>query len=139
MSSKGYEVYENVSREILDSVKVGDKIKCNLAKKPSTVVGVSENYFVMIQKNFGLTYYSVCEKKRVDFGRRNFEKDQFRIGPDFWIFGFLSKDFSFDDNEQYRWNDENWIKEYLQSFEEGISQLSERKSIGVGRIEIKRK
>ena len=48
--SKQYSHYSNITKEILDTVKVGDLIKINDWKKPMRVKAVSENYFVMTKK-----------------------------------------------------------------------------------------
>lgn len=42
-----YVRYSNVTREILDTVCVGDLIKINEWKVPLRVKAVSENYFVL--------------------------------------------------------------------------------------------
>lgn len=57
-----YVNYKNITREILDSVKVGDTVKCNDWEESMKVVGVSDNYFVMVDGD----YYSICEKKPID-------------------------------------------------------------------------
>ena len=120
-----YVDYKDVTKEVLDSVKVGDMIKCNDWVKPMKVIGVSENYFVMIDKIFRETFYSVCEKKVVDHSRNNYTKGSFRIGTDDYLFG------------DYKWNDEEFIKKYLQEFETGETQLSVRRAIDLKSISIK--
>ena len=47
---KEYVHYPTVTREILDTIKVGDLIRVNDWKKPMRVKAVSENYFVMTKK-----------------------------------------------------------------------------------------
>lgn len=45
-----YRHYDNITKEILDSIKAGNLIRINDWKRGMRVVGVSDNYFVMIQK-----------------------------------------------------------------------------------------
>lgn len=48
--NKQYKHYTDVTREILDTIKIGDLIKINNWKKPMRVMAVSKNYFVMAVK-----------------------------------------------------------------------------------------
>lgn len=59
---KKYVYYSEVTREILNTIKVGDLVRVNNWDKPMQVKAVSENYFVMTQNMSGDTYYSVCSK-----------------------------------------------------------------------------
>lgn len=61
--TKQYVVYESITKELLDTVNVGDLILTNDSKQPLRVYGVSPNYFVMARRAFGQWLYSVCEKK----------------------------------------------------------------------------
>lgn len=45
-----YKHYTEITKEILDSIKAGMLVKINDWKRPMKVVGVSENYFCMIQR-----------------------------------------------------------------------------------------
>lgn len=120
----GYTHYKDVTKEILDNIKVGNLIKVNNWKKPMRVVGVSENYFCMIQKIFGKIYYSVCEKK--PWGGIRYNKmigGLFHCGTDNMIFGYFGFNYKFDDEEQ--------IKEYLNAFETGEIELSMRGTIPI--------
>lgn len=56
------EIYKNeeLTKEILDSIKVGDRI--SQTTKYMKVVGVSENYIFAIQNLFGEAYYSIFDK-----------------------------------------------------------------------------
>ena len=120
----GYTHYKDVTKEILDNIKVENLIKVNNWKKPMRVVGVSENYFCMIQKNFGKIYYSVCEKK--PWGGIRYNKmigGLFHCGTDNMIFGYFGFNYKFDDEEQ--------IKEYLNAFETGEIELSMRGTIPI--------
>jgi hypothetical protein len=123
-----YVNHENVTREILDTVKVGDLIKCNDWEAPMRVVGVSTNYFVMIQKAFGNTLYSVCEKIPCDHSRNHYNEDYFRIGTDDYIggCGFGSE-----------WDNADAVKKYLEEFESGETELSVRRAINLERISTK--
>lgn len=50
---KEYVHYTDITREILDTIKVGDLVKINDWTKPLRVKAVSENYFVMVNNLFG--------------------------------------------------------------------------------------
>lgn len=147
MSKKQYEYYsgEEVTKELLDGIKAGDLIKINDWKKPLRVKGCIDNYFVMATKQFGKDLYSVCEKKRWEYGQHNrMTPDMFHVSRDAWLFGWMGwKDFDFRDNYKYDFDNPEWCEAYLTSFEfapEGkeISKLSERSGIPIEEIYIKR-
>lgn len=132
---RGYEIYNEVSKEVLDSIRVGDLVKCNDWKVPYRVKGVSANYFVMARKQFGLWSYSICEKKPWPGIRHNaMTGGMFHIGPDAWLFGWAGwpcgRDYDFDDKEA--------TEKYLQSLEAGKTVISERRGCPVYNIAIKR-
>lgn len=146
--SKQYEHYvgEQVTKELLDSIKLGDLIKVNDWTKPLRVKGTSENYFVMATKQFGKTLYSVCEKKRRQEGQHNrMTPNMFHVSRDAWVFGWMGwKDFNLNDNYSYQLDNPEWVEAYLKSFEyvpEGqeLSRLSERVGIPIEEIWIKRR
>lgn len=122
-----YTTHENPTREELDSIQIGDLIKCNDWKRPLRVVGVSENYFVMVQNHFGDYCYSVCDKNPSDYSRNSREKGFPTIGPDAWIFGYF---------DGYDWKDQNFIKKYLGEWETGKTRFS-RRAVRLRRIAIK--
>lgn len=123
-----YAVYESITKEILNSIKKGDSVKCNDWKKPMKVVGVSPNYFVMTQKAFGETIYSVCEKIPCGHIRNNYNTGYYRIGTDDYIggCGFNGK-----------WEDEEAVMKYLEEFESGKIELSVRRAVNLTKIQIK--
>lgn len=126
----GYQVHEQVTKKVLDGIRVDDLIKVNDWKKPMRVRGVSENYAVMTESQFGKLYYSVIEKKPWDGVRYNAMRGGlFHCGKDDWIFGSTNFDYKFDDPTA--------IEKYLQEFEGGETHLSERNAIPIMRIEIK--
>lgn len=133
--SKEYIHYENVTREILDTIKVGDLIRVNDWKKPMRVKAVSENYFVMTQKQFGNTYYSVCSKLPWEGVRHNYMiGGMFHCGPDNWVFGFPT---SIDYDDLYEFENEEGNQKYLQEFERGESEISERRGIAIYDLYVK--
>ena len=110
-----YKHYTEITKEILDNIKVGMLVKINDWKRPMKVVGVSENYFCMIQKVCGKISYSVCEKKPWGGIRHNSMRGgMFHCGTDNMIFGYLGFDYKFDDKEQIKykpeWNGRSYIK-----------------------------
>ena len=127
---KQYKEYTEITKEILDQIKVGDFVKINDWKRPLIVVGVSENYFCMCRNAFGEILYSVCEKKPWNGIRHNsMIGEMFHCGTDNMVFGAPGFD--------YKFNDENEIKRYLQMFEEERIELSHRTSIPIHKISFK--
>lgn len=127
---KEYKHFQNVTKEILDSVKVGNFIKINSWKRPMKVVGVSDNYFVMIQKVCGKICYSVCEKKPWGGIRYNAMRGgMFHCGTDNMVFGLIDFDYKFDKREE--------IKRYLNAFESKEIELSQRNAVPIFELYIK--
>ena len=127
---KQYKEYTEITKEILDQVKVGDFVKINDWKRPLIVVGVSENYFCMCRNAFGEILYSVCEKKPWNGIRHNsMTGEMFHCGTDNMVFGAPGFD--------YKFNDENEIKRYLQMFEYEKIELSHRTSVPIYKISFK--
>ena len=125
-----YKHYTNISKEILDIIKVGNLVKINTWKKPMRVVGVSENYFCMCRNAFGKIIYSVCEKKQWEGIRHNLMLGgMFHCGTDNMVFGYPGFNYEFDDEEQ--------IKDYLQAFETEEIELSVRSSVPIYRLYVK--
>ncbi|MEG0898335.1 MAG: hypothetical protein RSF40_01315 [Oscillospiraceae bacterium] len=135
-----YKTYDEITKEVLDTVSVGDLIKVNDWKKPMRVVGVSENYFVMIEKLFGRTFYSVCEKITLPDGylHNDMQGGKFHCSTDNMIFGYVPKDFDMENGKQYDFDNEDWVKEYLQAFENKEIELSVRTGVAIKTIEIKK-
>ena len=79
---KSYLYYEEVTKDILDSIEVGNFVKCNGWRKPMMVVAVSKNYFIMIARHFKTFTYSICEKLPSKFTHNMYDEGCFRIGPD---------------------------------------------------------
>lgn len=127
MTKRNYVVHEQVTKEILDAIQVGDRVRCNAWGKPMQVVGVSPNYFVMHQNLFGKGFYSVCEKKSVEHSRNSYTKGNFRIGTDDYIFGAPGG---------YPWDDAEWVEAYLAGFESGKINLSVRRAVNLEKIAI---
>lgn len=126
-----YIKHENITKEILDTVKVGDYIKINDWKRGMKVRGVSANYFVMSVNAFGKPMYSICEKKPWGGIRHNaMTGGMFHCGTDSWIFGA-------PDLDSYMFDDEAQTAAYLESFERGESELSPRRAVPILTLEIK--
>ena len=135
MSKKEYIHYSDVTREVLDTIQVGDLIRVNDWIKPMRVKAVSENYFVMTKKQFGATYYSVCSKLPWKGVRYNAMRGgMFHCGPDSWLFG---APVSLGYDKLYEFENDEANKAYLQSFEDGESRISERKGIAIYDLYVK--
>lgn len=133
--AKEYIHYTDVTREILDTIKVGDLVKVNDWKKPMRVKAVSENYFVMTQKQFGDTYYSVCSKIPWDGVRHNsMIGGMFHCSSDDWIFG---TPLCIEYENVYQFKNEEVNQKYLQEFEDGKCHLSERRGVAIYDLYVK--
>lgn len=138
-----YKKFTDVTKELLDSVCVGDLIKINDWKKPLRVKGVSKNYFVMATKQFGKCVYSVCEKKPWGGTKHNsMVGGMFHVGDDDWIFG-SSAWLDFNNDGEYNFNNPEAVNAYLNTFElpegeEGRSALSERRAVPIYTFYIKK-
>ena len=125
-----YKHYTEITKEILDNIKVGMLVKINDWERPMKVVGVSENYFCMIQKVCGNICYSVCEKKPWGGIRHNSMRGgMFHCGTDNMVFGYFEFDYKFDDEIQ--------ITNYLKAFENGKIELSHRTSVAIWDLYVK--
>lgn len=123
---------KEITKEILDSIKVGDKVRCNDWKRSKRVVGVSTNYFVMATKCFGKWMYSVCQKNPFEGIKCNsLVGGYFSIGTDNWIFGAPMEN-------AYEFDNQIFVEQYLNAFENGDCELSLRRSCALFSIEIRR-
>lgn len=117
---------EDIKRDILDKIKKGYLVKLNNWKVPFRVMLSSENYFVMIRKQFGKTRYSVCDKKNLI------------SGTDDRIFGYLPKgEYDYENISLYE--NEEFLNEYLESFEKGETKISPRNRIKLTEVYYKKK
>lgn len=133
---KNYEHYDNVTKEILDTIKVGDLIKVNDWNKPMRVRAVSDNYFVMTQKNFGDLWYSVCSKlPRKEGSYNSMRGGMFHCSKDDWLFG---SPLQLEYKDLYTFENEEANQKYLQHFEDGKGRLSERNGIAIYDLYVKR-
>lgn len=131
-----YTHYENVTREVLDKIEVGDFVRVNDWKRPMKVKAVSENYFVMTQTMFGKTYYSVCSKLPWGGIKHNaMTGGMFHCGTDDYVFGHP---LSAGKKDLYQFNDHKTSMEYLKSFENKECAISERNGIPIFKIYIKK-
>lgn len=133
--NNNYTHYNNVTREILDTIKVGDLIKVNDWDTPMEVKAVSENYFVMTEDKGNDKYYSVCSKLPWDGIRYNsMVGGMFHCGTDNWVFGSsLQSEYE----NVYYFENEECNKKYLEEFERGECELSFRTSIAIYDLYVK--
>ena len=120
-----YETHNNISRELLDTIKRGDLVKCNDWKNALRVVATTNHFFLMARGAFGKTIYSVCDKRPLSYRGG----DHYRIGRDNLVFGHECG---------YKWETEEEALEYLSEFEHGEIELSHRGSVELEIINIKR-
>ena len=132
---KQYEIYEkpNITKELLNTIKVGDFIKVNTWKRPMKVIAVSENFFIMWKKHFDTWAYSICEKNKRGYAynmlyrpNRGFDDDEFVCGPDNYVFGHY--DYSIPED----------CEEALKELESGEMEVSQRRCWGISKLQVKR-
>lgn len=124
---KGYVIYTDITKELLDSLKTGDRVLLNEDKKSFKIIGTSKNYFLMTQNNFGKIYYSVCKKILCTRNYNNMQAGKFSVGADNYIWGRPTG---------YKFDDPKWIEEYLNDFESEKIKLT-RRAIALNSISIK--
>ena len=126
--NKQYIEYRNITKELLDSIKIGDLIKCNNWTVPLKVNAVSENYFVMVRKLFDKTEYSICQKTVPNWSRNNVSGTTPIIGVDNKLFNCIG-DYAIPEN----------AKELLRQMElkEMGMEMSVRSSVDLTIIKIK--
>lgn len=133
--NKEYTHYRNITREILDTIKVGDLIKINDWTKPLRVKAVSENYFVMVSNLFGKPLYSVCSKLPWKGTRHNaMIGGMFHCDTDNWLFG---SPLSLQYENLYRFENDEVNQAYLQEFENGEAEISERNGVPIYDLYVK--
>ena len=99
MTNNKYNKYQGLSitKELLDSIEIGDLIKINDWGKPLRVKCVSKNYVALAIKLFNKNIYSIIEKKmRIQGNHNEMQKGKFHVGPDNMIFGDLNFDYLFN-------------------------------------------
>ena len=133
--NKQYAHYSNITREVLNTIKVGDLVKVNDWAKPMRVKAVSENFFVMTQKQFKDTYYSVCSKLPWNGVKHNkMTGGMFHCGSDDWIMG---SPLCVNYDKVYEFDDPKISALYLKEFEDGKTHISERNGIPIYDLYVK--
>lgn len=120
-----YVKYANPDKGVLDTVRVGDLIKCNYWTAPLRVKAVSENYFIMVRNCFGKALYSICDKRPSGFSRNYIKEGKPTIGLDYYIFG------------KFDYLNQEDIEAAIAELESGEMELSVRKSCALDTIYIK--
>lgn len=129
-----YEIYEkpDITKELLNTIKVGDCIKVNTWKRPLKVIAVSENFFIMWKPHFKTWMYSICEKNKRGYEhnliyrpRNGFMADEFVCGHD-------------DHYCKYDYSDVDECQKALVDLENGDIEVTTRYGWGIWHLEIKR-
>jgi hypothetical protein len=129
-----YEIYEHpdITKELLNTIKVGDFIKVNTWKRPLKVIAVSENFFIMWRPHFKTWMYSICEKNKRGYAHNmiyrpecGFDDDEFVCGAD-------------DHFTKYDYSNEKECKKALKELEKGTLEVTTRHGWGIWHLEIKR-
>ncbi len=134
---KQYTHYTNITRAILDAIKVGDLVKVNNWRSPMTVKAVSNNYFVMTQTARGKRYYSVCSKlpwASEEAVHNRMCGGMFHCSTDDRLFGSI---LIMDYPDLYQFENEEANNKYLMQFETGEIELSERNGIAIHDLYVK--
>ena len=138
-----------ITREVLDSIRVGDWISVNMWTFPLRVYAVSDNFFVMARWIFNSWIYSVCEKTPRKYQHNSVTPGYFHCGRDFWTFG--APVWSRFDCKGYDFKNKEATQAYINSFEDAslndigsdgngeVSRISERNALPINYIEILRR
>jgi len=105
---------------LLNSLKLGDKLAINDWKAKYTVCGISQNY---ILAHYG-QHYTIIQRTPMPDGYcyNGVRGGDIRCAPDWWIFGWMS-----DKWDDYQFNNEEWVKDYLYSLESGETEMSQKR------------
>lgn len=137
--------YTDITKELLDSIKVGDLVAIQGWDSLLEVKCVSDNYFVMADTSPDKQgWYSICEKKLSPYTHNDMRKGLFHCGTDFWIFGYINPDDDFSDDPNgdvnpYTFTNQKFNESYMASLESGETQLSARTSVPIYELYLKRK
>lgn len=131
---KNYEEYsgENLNREVLDSLKIGNKILFDDSKFTMRVYGVSENYVLTGRCSFdGNFIYSIIRKEMWagQYGAMN--KNTFIHGPDNKVHGYLHP-------HAYELDNPDFVRDYLDDLERGRIEMSAKSSRSFYKLSVKR-
>lgn len=122
----------NITKELLDTIKVGDKVRINNWRAYFDVVAVSKNYFIMTRPVKDTFLYSICEKNKRGYEHNlcyqpkcGFSSDEFVCGADdHWC--------------KYDYSKKNELKLAIKELEEGELKVSTKRGLGIKKIYIKR-
>ena len=111
--------------EVVNSLKLGDKLAINDWKAKYTVCGISPNF---VLAHYG-QHYTIISRKPTpsDYHFNGVRGGEIRCAPDWWIFGYV---------DGYRFTDENWVTKYLTTLEEGETEMSQKKHATVWFISV---
>lgn len=129
-----YEIYDktDITKELLNTIKVGDFIKVNTWKRPLKVIAVSENFFIMWKPHFKTYVYSICEKNKRGYEHNLFYRPHNGFMADEFVCG---SDNYFD---KYNYSDERECRKALKELESGKLEVTTRYGWGIWHLEIKR-
>lgn len=109
--------------QILKHLQSGQAVQINNWDTVMTVAGISDRYVLVydpaLRDNTSHEYSVLCKLPDAD--------GIFWCAPDDWIFGYA---------EGYHFNDTNWVKKYLDDFENGENRMSHRNRAPIVFIEV---
>ena len=102
--------------EVLQNIRLGDKLAINDWKARYTVCGISPNY---VLAHYG-QHYTIIAKHPTgkDYWYNGVRGNEIRCAPDWWIFGY---------KDGYNFTDEKWVHQYMQELENGFTEMSKKK------------
>lgn len=137
---------DQITREVLDSIKVGDWVGVNMWISPLRVYAVSNNFFVMARWTVRGWMYSVCEKTPRRHQYNGIIPGYYHCGDDYWLFG--APVWSRFGCNGYDFKNEEAAQAYINSFEDAslndigsggqLSCISYRRAVPIKFIEILR-
>lgn len=128
-----YNIYEknDITKELLNTIKFGDYIKINTWKMPMKVIATSDNFIILLKKHFDTFAYSIIEKNKRGYEHNliyrpenGFMADEFVCGAD-------------DHYCKYNYSNQTECEKALKELESGELEVSQRHGWGIWHIEIK--
>lgn len=125
---------EQITKDVLDSIKVGDLVEINDWGRWFEVKAVSENYFVVVTADkTDNKEYSVISKVPFAGKYKDLIDGAFYCGPDYYIFGHpLCAEY----DHLYDFDNAEANDAYLKTFEEGKAEISMRQRVSIWYLNI---
>lgn len=109
--------------DVIDRLCTGDRIQVNDWEKPMKVCGVTDHYVLAYNGN----EYTIISKLPQMYSHNSIYAGDPFCAMDWWVFGYADG-YDFASNE--------WCEKYMNSLENGDTELSERHREAIYRLEL---